>query len=132
MGEKLPPLPLARRKENRINQAGTITFLIPLDNVFIDAVEDDEATLSSSDGEYNRTLKVSEAGKKEDDEYLRLTFRGVKAGKKYTLTYDTKEDADGTEVTKMILFARKISLERSADPICLDQPFEDAEEAESS
>lgn len=132
MGEKMPPLPLARRQPNRINQAGTVTFLLPLDNIFIDAIDDDEATLASRDGEYSRTLRISEVGKREDDEYLRLTFRGIKAGKKYTLTYDTKEDADAMEVAKIVMFARTITFEQLEKPIRLDKPFEDAEEKDAA
>ncbi|MFX0196153.1 MAG: hypothetical protein ACFFCW_08525 [Candidatus Hodarchaeota archaeon] len=106
--------------------------LIPLDDIFIDAVDDDEAILESADGAYKKTLRVTEAGQKIDEEYIQLTFPNVIPGKKYTLTYDTKEDADGYEVSKVVMLSRKLGIEQLEKPLKLDVPFDDYEDTDTT
>ncbi len=106
--------------------------LIPLDDIFIDAVDDDEAILESADGAYKKTLRVVEVGQKIDEEYIQLTFLNVIPGKKYTLTYDTKEDADGYEVSKVVMLSRKLGIEQLEKPLKLDVPFDDYEDTDTT
>ena len=82
---------------NRFFTGGTFTVNIEMDDLD-PATNDDEATLKSVDGIYNKTLKVSDVGIKADDKFLRITFPGVIAGKQYDLEYDLKQDADGNEL----------------------------------
>ena|GEM_PF-5154591 len=90
-------------KVNRFYVGGTYSFLIELDDID-PAVNDDEGILESSDGEYKKTLKVSGDGTMIDDTFIHLMFPGVTPGKKYTLTYDLKKDADGNDLGKIVMF----------------------------
>jgi len=55
-------------------------------------------------------------------------FKDVTPGKKYTLTYDTKEDADQSEVAKVVMLDRVIQTQHFDSPLRLDVPFEDLED----
>ncbi len=54
--------------------------------------QDDIVTLTSSDGEYNVTLKISEDGIEEEDGFTTLVYRNVPKGKQYNLEVDTGEN----------------------------------------
>lgn len=90
-------------KVNRFYLGGTYSFLIEIEDID-PAINDDEATLESSDGAYKKTLKVAGDGTKVDASFIHLMFPGVIPGKKYTLTYDMKKDGDGNELGKMVMF----------------------------
>jgi len=127
--EPIPIQPATESPQREKKANYTLTVLIPLDDIFLEAVEDDEALLESTDGAYRNTLKVYEEGEKIDEEYIRLVFHEVVPDKKYTLIYDTKEDDEGTEVAKVIMFHSKlIGTAELENPLKLAFPFEESKD----
>ncbi len=102
------PHRVGRRTGNTLKLPGALAIIVPLDPVFVNAVDVDEATLASADGAYRKTLRVIQESKKVDDEHVQLVFLGVVPGKKYTLTYDTKLDADESEVANLVMFDSRL------------------------
>jgi len=90
-------------KVNRFYNGGTYSFLMELDDID-PAMNDDEATLESTGGEYKKTVKVGREGTKVDDKYMLLMFAGVIPGKRYTLTYDLNQDVEGNDLGEFTLF----------------------------
>lgn len=122
---------IARRKLNRIDLLGSLTVVIPVDEVFVTATEADEATLESTDGTYTQTLKVGEAGRQIDEEHVQLVYRGVVPGKKYTLTYDTQLDADATEVMVVKVFSSRLIEGKDLESVVKERfPFHNKEDGE--
>jgi hypothetical protein len=120
---------IARGSSNCLDQFDVFVVVIPLDEIFVDSVDNDEATLESTDGEYKLTLRVAEAGKKVDDQRIRLTFPGVVPGKKYTLTYDTKLDATGAEVISLEIFSSRLITTRDLENAVREEyPFHNKED----
>lgn len=122
---------IARRKPNRIDLLGSLTVTIPVDEVFVTAIEGDEATLASTDGAYTQTLQVGKVARQIDEETIQLVYRDVVPNKKYTLTYDTKLDADGAEVLVVEIFSsRTIEAEDLKRVVEERFPFHNKEDGE--
>jgi len=120
---------VSRRKLNRLDQSGVFTVFVPVGEDFIGGLNHDEATLESHDGAYKQTIQVSQEGKPDERQHVRLTFRGVVPGKKYTLTYDTKLDAEGGEVMRIEVFhERLLGAKDLKNPLREAQPFHNEED----
>jgi hypothetical protein len=115
---------VARRKLNRI-ELRSLTVIVPVDEIFVDAVDDDEATLESSDGSYKKTVSVKQIGDKFEEQFMKIVFPGVVPGKEYSLIYDTHLDDETEMVTKVTMFQKRlIDADDMEKPLRLDIPFE--------
>ncbi len=101
-------------KRNQFYLGGTYYILIEMDDID-PAINDDEATLESSDEKYKKTIKVAEKSEKVDDKYLRLEFSGVIPGKQYSLEYDLNKDNDGNDLGRFIVFHELLIEEEDLD-----------------
>ena len=115
---------LARRKLNRI-ELRSLEVIVPLDELFVDAVDDDEATLLSADSRYKKTVKIVQIGERFEEQFIKMVFPGVVPGLKYTLIYDTNIDDEGGVVTKVTMFENLIiDADDMEKPLRLDNPFD--------
>jgi len=119
---------VARNQKNCI-ELRSLTVLIEMDELFIHTVQMDEATLSSLDNKYRKTVSLEQVGEIEDEKFIKIVFPGVVPGKKYTLIYDTNLDSIGEIVTKVILFQNKfIQTVDLVRPLRLDSLIEDLDD----
>ncbi|MDX1811079.1 MAG: hypothetical protein R3240_03975, partial [Gammaproteobacteria bacterium] len=104
----------------------SLTVIAPIDDLFINATELDEASLQSLDGTYKKTVEIKQIGEVVEEQFMKMVFPGVVPGARYTLTYNTNLDSEGELTTNVIMFQnRLIDTKDMLEPLRLDNPFDE-------
>ncbi|MFX0198092.1 MAG: hypothetical protein ACFFCW_18390 [Candidatus Hodarchaeota archaeon] len=85
-----------------------LTVKLPLGEILVDAIDNDEVIFESIDEQRNDIYRVFDVGRVEGADSVVITIPDVIPGYSYTLTYDCKFDDDGINVAKILMFSQRI------------------------